>query len=75
MNLKRSLIIDITPYRLHEKIGPRIIEAYRKLRLEKSNTDGYIILLMGETRSLFGDFESYFKIKVGLDGDEMQLIL
>ena len=69
-------ISDITPYRLrHEKIGPRIIEAYRKLGLEKSNTDGYIILLMGETRSLFGDFESCFRIKVGLDGDDVQLIL
>ena len=69
-------ISDITPYRLrHEKIGPRIIEAYRKLRLEKPNTDGYNILLMGETRSLIGDFESYFKIKNDLDGDDIQLIL
>ena len=69
-------ISDITPYRLrHEKIGPRIIEAYRKLRLEKSNTDGYIILLMGETRSLFGDFKSFFRNKIGLDGDHIQLFL
>ena len=69
-------ISDITPYRLrHEKRGPRNIEAYRKLRLEKSNTDGYIVLLMGETRSLIGDFESYFKNKDGLDGDDIQLIL
>ena len=69
-------ISDITPYRLrHEKIGPRNIEAYRKLRLEKSNTDGYIILLMGETRSLIGDFESHFKTKNDLHGDDIQLIL
>ena len=45
------------------------------LRLEKSNTDGYIFLLMGETRSPNGDFESYFKIKNDLDADDDQLIL
>ena len=40
-------ISDITPYHLqHEKIGPRIFEAYKKLRLEKSSIDGYFILLM-----------------------------
>ena len=34
-------ISDITPYHLqHEKIGPRIIQAYRKLGLEKTSTDG-----------------------------------
>ena len=39
---------DITPYHLqYEKIGLRNIEAYRKLRLERSSTDGYIDLLMG----------------------------
>ena len=31
----------------HEKIGPRIIQTYKKLGLEKSSTDGYIILSMG----------------------------
>ena len=41
-------ISDITPSHLqHEKIGQRIIEAYKKFRLEKSRTDGYIILVMG----------------------------
>ena len=39
---------DNTAYHLqHENIGPRIIEAYRKLGLKKSSTDGYIILLRG----------------------------
>ena len=34
---------DITPYRLqHEIIGPRFIQAYRKLGLEKSSTDGFL---------------------------------
>ena len=52
-------ISDSTPYHLqHEIIGPRLIQAYRKLRLEKSSTDGYIILLMGYARSFFRDFES-----------------
>ena len=35
---------DITPCHLkHEKIGPRIIKAYKKLRSKASSTDGYII--------------------------------
>ena len=68
-------ISDITPYHLqHEKIGPRIFETYRKLRLEKSSTDGYIIILMGYARSPFRDFESYLRIVVGLDEDDIQLI-
>ena len=47
-------ISDIKPYHLeHEAVGPRIIQAYRKLRSEKSSTDGYIILLMGDARSPF----------------------
>ena len=37
----------IKPYQLqHETTAPRIIEAYKKLRLEKTSADGYIILLM-----------------------------
>ena len=68
-------ISGITPYHLqHEKIGPRIISAYKKLRLEKSGTDGYIILLLGWARSPFRDFESYLKIVVALDADDIQLI-
>ena len=43
----------------HETIAPRIIEAYKKLRLQKSSTDGYIILLMYYARSPFRDFESF----------------
>ena len=67
---------DITTYHLqHEKIGPRIVEAYKKLRMEKSSTDGYIILLMGYATSLFPDFESFLRIVVDLDEDVIQLIL
>ena len=56
-------------------IGPRIIEAYKNLRLETSNTDGYIILLMGYARSPFRDYESYLRIVIGLNEDNIQLIL
>ena len=55
-------------------MGPRMIKAYWKLRPEKSSTDGYIILLMGSARSLFRDFESYLRIVIGLDEDDIQLI-
>ena len=68
-------ISDITPYHLqHETIGPSIFQFYRKTRLENSSTDGYIILLMGYARSPFWDFESYLRIVVGLDEDDIQLI-
>ena len=63
-------ISDITPYHLqHDKIGPHILEAHKKLRSEKSSTDGFIILLLGYGRSPFRDFESCFRIVVGLDGE------
>ena len=42
--------------------------------MEKSSTDGYIILLMGYARSPYRDFESYLRIVIGLDEDDIQLI-
>ena len=67
-------ISDITPYHLrHEKTGPRLIKASSKERLEKSSTDGCILLLMGYARSPFWDLATYLRIVVGLDGDEIQL--
>ena len=69
-------ISDITSsYLQHEKIGPRTIQAYRKLGPEKSDTDGYIVLLMAYATSLFQAFESCLRIFVGLDEDNIQLIL
>ena len=69
-------ISDITLHHLqHEKIGPCIIQAYRKLRSEKSSTDGYIILFMGYARSPLRDFESFLRIVVSSDEDNIQLIL
>ena len=69
-------ISDMTAYHLqHEKMGPRIIQAYRKLRSDKSRTDGYNILLMRYARSPFRDLESYRRFVVGLDEEDIRLIL
>ena len=58
-----------------EVLGPRIIDEFIKLSTEKKNTDGYMILLLGYSRSLFRDFESYLRIVVGLPEEDIQLIL
>ena len=39
------------------------------------NTDGFMLLLLDYGRSLFRDFESYLRIVVGLDEEDIQLIL
>ena len=68
-------IPEITDNHLEDDIlAPRIAETYRKLRSDKSSHDGYIILLMGYARSQFRDFESYLRIFVGLEEDNIQLI-
>ena len=46
-----------------------------KLSTEKKNTDGYTILLLAYARSQFRDFESYLRIVVRLDEEDIQLIL
>ena len=58
-----------------ELLEPQIIDEYIKLSTEKSNSDGYMILLYGYTRSRFGDFESYLRFVIGLDEKDIQLIL
>ena len=69
-------ISEITDDHLEDEIlAPRIAETYSKLRLDKTSHDGYIILLMGYARSPFRDFESYLRIFVGLEDDNIQLIL
>ena len=69
-------VSDITPYHLqHEKIGPRIIEAYRTLRLKKSRIDCYNKLLMVYARSPFREFESSLRVVICFDEDDIQLIL
>ena len=58
-----------------ETLAPRIAETYWKLTSDESSLDGYIILLVCYARSPFRDFESYLRIIVGLDEDDIQLIL
>ena len=69
-------ISDIITYHLqHETIGLRTVEAHKNLRLQKSSTDGYNIILMGCAWSAFRDSETSFRIVVGLDEDDIQLSL
>ena len=58
-----------------EALAPRIDETYWKLRSDKSNHDGYTILFTDYAESSFRDFESYLRIAVGLEEDDIQLIL
>ena len=68
-------ISHITPEHLQDEIiGPRVIDENIKLSTEKKNNDGYMILLLGNSRSPFRDFESSLRIVVGLDEDDIQLI-
>ena len=69
-------IPEITDNHLEdETLAPRIAETYWKLRNSKASHDGYIMLLMGYAGSPFRDFESYLRIIVGLEEDNIQLIL
>ena len=58
-----------------EILGPRIIDEYIKLSIEEKNRDAYMILLLGYSASPFRDFESYLRLVVGLDGEDIRLIL
>ena len=58
-----------------ETLAPRIAETYWKLRSDKTSHDGYIILLTGYANSSFRDFESYLRIFVGLEENDIGLIL
>ena len=69
-------ISHFTPEHLqNNEIGPRIIDQFNKLSYEKKNSDGYMILLLGYSRSQFRDFERCLRIVVGLDEEDIQLIL
>ena len=68
------------PYNIDDHLedetkAPHLIITYWKLRSDKSSHDGYIILLMRYARIPLRDFESYFRIVVGLEEDNFQLIL
>ena len=69
-------IPNITDAHLEDdKLGPQRAETYWKLRSDKATHDGYIILLTGYARSVFRDFESCLRIAVGLEEDNIRLIL
>ena len=55
----------------HETYGPSFIKTYRKLSIEKSQTDGYSIFLLDYIHSPFLDFESYLKNLTGLNEDDI----
>ena len=58
-----------------EILGLLIIDEFIKLSNEKKNSDGYMILLFGYSASSFRDFGSYLRLVVGLDEEDIQLIL
>ena len=60
---------------LDDETTSRIFDEYHKLSQEKKNTDGYTILLLNFSKSQFRDFESFLRIRVGLDEKDIQLIL
>ena len=69
-------IANISPEHLQgKKIGPGIFQTYQKLSLEKRQTDGYYMVVLGYGRSPFWDPESFLKIVVGLNEDDNQVIL
>ena len=67
---------DISPaYPQQEIQEPDIIKTYRKLSVEKSQTDGYCSILLAYRQSWFRDFKSYFRVSIPLDVIDIQLIL
>ena len=56
-----------------EILGPRIFDEFLKLSHENKKSGGYLILLLGCTRSPFRDFESYLRNVIGLDEKDIQL--
>ena len=57
-----------------EKIRPRKISENKNQETEKRQTDGYY-MLMSYARPLFRSIQSYLRIVVGLDENDIQLIL
>ena len=69
-------ISNITDYELELEIyGPDNVETYRKLSIEKSQTDGYYILVNDYSHSPIQDFESYLRFLTGLNENDIQLII
>ena len=67
---------DISPEDLqHEIRGPKFLETYTKLSTEKSQVDGFYMLLLIYLHSPFRDFECYLRILTGLNDDDFQIML
>ena len=79
LKVERQEILNIShitnEYLDDEVLEPRIVDEFLKQSHEKQNSDGYMILLLGYSRSLFRDFESYLRIVVGLDEEDIPLFL
>ena len=66
---------DVSPEGLKpELFGPKLMEIYRKLLMEKSQIDGYYSLLKDYFHSPIRDFEIYLRSLTGLNEDYSRLI-
>ena len=59
----------------HDLFGQGIIKFYRKLSIEKSQTDCYYILLKRYLQTPFRNFERFLRILTGLKEEDAQLII
>ena len=67
---------EITPnHHQVDILGPLLIKFYKTLKAEKSSTDVCFILLTNYAKSPFRDFESYLRIVIGLDEDDIHSVL
>ena len=57
----------------HKKHGPEIIEGYKELMIEESQTDDYYLFIKGYTQSLLRDFESYLRILTDINEEYFQI--
>ena len=67
-----DISIEVLKY---EICGLNIIETYRKLSKEESQTVVYFILILAYNQSSFRDIETYFRILSPLDENDIQLTL
>ena len=69
-------IEDITAEDLQdEKIGPIIIEEYKKQVTKRMNDEQYMNILAIYTRSVFQDSESFLRTQIDLIEDDIKLVL
>ena len=69
-------IEDITAEDLPDEIiGPIIIEEYKEQVTKRMNDEHYMNILAIYTRSIFQDFESFFRTQIDLIEDDIKLVL